>query len=180
MVIRRPDGTPYCPTGQFKQFDPENQVFDLFNRYDQELISIGGIPIFYYEVFIPMNTIDPLYLESRGKFWSQNPIELQAVYEPVQQQYFLNTFGVDGPDEVVFYLNYRDVLDRIGHPPRIGSRIFTPHKRENWEIKDRKTTDFYKWGEMRLEIYCDRFRENLTTGEGKVTQPEIQPKFEIN
>ena len=178
-MIRRPDGTPYTLSGSLKQFDPSNQTHDLFNRYDQELIALGGSPIFYYEMFIGSNTIDKLYIESRGKLWSQHPIELTAVYEPIAGQASMGLFGLDSPDDsMVFYLNYKAFLESVGHPPVIGSRIFTPHKREHWEIINRKSGGFQRFGEVRLEIYTKRFQESLTTMEGRVSQAE--PDFEIN
>lgn len=67
MTIYKPDGKPYCPTGSLQQFDdglPERSLFDL---YDEETIRLGGSPLFYYELFIDANNIDPLYVESRAK-----------------------------------------------------------------------------------------------------------------
>ena len=63
MGILGNDGKPYKPAGSLQQFDPENTEHCLFNLWDQELIEIGGSPIFYYEVFIQSGTIDPLYRE---------------------------------------------------------------------------------------------------------------------
>lgn len=178
MTIRKPDGSIYEPLGSIVQFDPENPTHELYNRWDAEIIKIGGSPIFYYEVFIGAKTIDPLYLESKGKIWSQHPTQLFAVYEPIASQGLITNFGVDSPDNMVFYLNYRAVLDTLGHPPVIGSRIFTPHKREHWEIVERKVGAFQKWGEIRIELYCTRFQDDASLGAGRVSQ--AQPDFEIN
>lgn len=178
MAIKNTDGTTYQVTGSLNQFDPESPAHDLFNRYDQEAIELGGSPIFYYELFIQFQTIDKLYLEDRGKLWSPIPVQLKAIYEPISSTKDQGLFGIDSPDEIVFMLNYRAVLDRLGQPPKVGSRIFTPHKRENWIIIQRNVGDFHLYGEVRLELVCQRFQENLTTQEGKVTQQ--QPDFEIN
>ena len=66
----------------------------------------------------------------------------------------------------------------MGHPPKIGSRIHTPHKREDWVVVQRNPGDYKLWGEIRLELLCQRFQETVTTGEGKVTQKK--PDFRIN
>lgn len=178
MAIKNPDGSTYQVTGTLQQFDPDNPEFDLFNEWDQEVIAIGGTPLFYYEVFIQSNTLDKLYVEDRGKLWSPNPVCLYGYYDPIPSQNFQGAFGIDSPDELMFELNYRDVLRRLCHPPKIGSRIYTPHKREHWLIMQRNVEVFKMWGELRLQLMCTRFQESLTTGEGKVTQRE--PNFAVN
>jgi len=74
MAIKNPDGSNFKVTNTLQQFDPENTELDLFNDWDKEVIEIGGAPIFYYEVFIQMNTVDELYVEDRGKIWSPHPL----------------------------------------------------------------------------------------------------------
>ena len=177
-MIKNPDGTPYNVAGSLQQFDPENPEHDLFNVWDDEAIKIGGSPIFYYEVFIQEQTVDPIYLEDRGKIYSNCPVKLWAVYEPITSQNYMNAFGFDSPDEMLFELNYRDVLNTLGHPPKIGARLYSPHKRENWKIVQRNVEEFKLWGELRLQLLSQRFQESRTTGEGKVTQKE--PDFKMN
>lgn len=178
MAIKNVDGKPYSLSGSLQQFDPENREFELFNEWDSEIIQIGGSPIFYYEVYIQSNTVDPLYLEDRGKIWSSNPIQLWSFYDPVPAQNYMTTFGIDAPDEIMFEFNYNDVLKLLGHPPVVGSRIFTPHRREHWEIIQRSDELYQLWGQIRLQVMCKRFQESLTTGEGKVTQKE--PSYNVN
>lgn len=161
-----------------QQFDPENREFDLFNQWDQEVIQFGGSPIFYYEVFIQKNTVDPLYREDRGKIFSNNPVQLWTYYDPQASQNYMNMFGMDSPDDIKFEFNYRAVLKALGHPPKIGSRLFTPHKRENWVVVQRNVSEFKFWGELHLILMCQRFQESVTTGEGRVTQK--QPDFKLN
>lgn len=178
MAIQNPDGSSYQTTGTLQQFDPENPEHELFNVWDQEVIEIGGSPIMYHEVFINVNNIDELYVEARDKLWSEKPICLYGYYDPIPSQNAMGAFGIDSPDEMMFEFNYRHVLKTLGHPPKIGARIFTPHKRENWVVKQRNVEVFKLWGEIRLQVMCDRFQESLTTGEGKVTQRKTD--FQIN
>ena len=177
-MIRNCDGTPYKPTGTLQQFDPESREQSLFNQWDSEVIELGGSPIFYYELFLQKQTIDPLYREDRGKIWSDKPYKLFGFYEPIPAQNYMNAFGLDAPDEMKFEFNYRTVLKTIGHPPKLGSRLFTPHKREHWVIVQRAVGEFKMWGEIRLILMCQRFQESVTTGEGKVTQPTTD--FKLN
>jgi len=170
MTIRNCDGTPYKLSGSLDTYDPNNPEHFLLNSFDSELVQIAGTPILYFEVFIQRQTIDPLYREDRGKLFSNNPITLNGYYEPIPSQNYMNMFGIDAPDEVQFQFNARAVLKAIGHPPKIGSRLYTPHKGENWVVIQRNYGDFFLWGEMRMTIIAQRFQESVTTGEGRVTQ----------
>ena len=172
------NGKPYRAAGSFQQFDPESPDHCLFNLWDEEIIKFAGAPLFYHEVMIQVGSLDKLYREDRGKLWSPNPIQLWAVYEPVPSENLVNVFGIDSPTEMVFQLNFRATLRDVGHPPKIGSRIYTPHKREDWVIIQRNSGDYQLWGEIRLELLCQRFQESVTTGEGKATQKK--PDFKIN
>lgn len=178
MAIFNPDGSEYKVAGSIQQFDPENPEFDLFNSWDQEAIQMGGTPVMYYEVHISQNTINPTYGEDRGKFWDPNYICLYGYYNPIPPQNNLGLFGVDAPDELMIEFNLSDVKRRIGHLPVVGSRLYTPHKRENWVIIQRNIEEYKLWGELRLQLMCQRFRESLSTGEGRVTQKE--PDFNID
>jgi hypothetical protein len=179
MALLNADGSPYTVTGSIEQFNPNDPQHELFNLWDQEAIRQGGSPCLYYEVVISPQVIDRQYLEARGKFWSQFPVNLYCTYDPVHAQNILNPFGIDAPDELQIEFNYRDVLQKVGHPPKIGSRIYTPHLRENWEIIQRNLGEFKMWGALRLTIIAKRFQESTTTGEGKVTQKNPNPKYKI-
>jgi hypothetical protein len=178
MILRNPDGSQYNVVGSLQQFDPENPEHCLFNQWDAEAIRIGGSPIFYYEMFIQVATLDPIYREDRGKIFSNHPVQLFCYYEPVANQKYQNMFGIDGLDEMVFSFNYQDVLNTIGHPPKLGSRMFTPHLRENWVIVQRNLEEYKLWGALRIDIFCKKFQESTTTGEGRVTQK--QPDFAVD
>lgn len=178
MPVRNPDGSIYSVSGSRSQFDPENPDLLLFDLWDAEAIRIGGSPIFYYEVFIQPQTTDLLYMEDRGKIWSNDPVELYCFYEPIPASNTMTLHGIDGWDEMVFELNARDMLRTLGHPPRIGSRLFTPHKREHWEIIQREYAEWKMWGEIRMRLICKRFRESSTNDPGVADQK--QPDFQLH
>lgn len=179
MGLKNLDGTPYALRGSVQMFDPNDRTHDLFNLWDQESIMRGGSPLYYYEVIITPNMIDPVYLEARGKLFSNNPVQLWCNYEPIPSQNLINQFGIDAPDEMKFELNYRSVLKSVGHPPKIGSRLFTPHLKENWVIVQRNLGEFKLWGALRIELICQRFQEDVVTGEGKVSQKQPDLKIKI-
>jgi hypothetical protein len=178
-MIRNSDGSCYQLAGSIQQFDPENPEFNLFNLWDQEIIKQGGSPIFYYELMIQPQSVDPLYIEDRGKLWSTIPIQLYCFYDPQPNQNAQGMFGLDSPDEMVFEFNFRDVLNRVGHSPKVGSRLFTPHKGENWEVIQRNDGEFKLWGQLRLQLICRKFQESATTS-GVNPQPKVDFKLNPN
>jgi hypothetical protein len=175
-MLRNPDGTPY-KLSDYQLFDPCSSTNDLFQEWDAEVITQGGSPVFYYEVIIPSGTIDPVFREARNKLYSPIPVRLWSFYEPTPNQFYQDVYAIGSPDEQLFEFNKQSVIDSIGHMPKIGSRIFTPHRRENWMILDIKTGGFQAWGELRLQLICERFKETVTTNEGQVTQR--QPDFKL-
>src|SRR3990167_477401 len=175
-MILKSDGTPYRVLGSRQQFDDESPEHDLFNLWDDEAIKIGGSPIFYYEMFVQDQTVDPLYLEDRGKIFSNNPIQLYCFYEPIPSQNAQTAFGIDAPDEMMFEFNYRSVLKTIGYPPKIGSRLHTPFLKENWVIIERKLGEFQMWGVVRLQLFCQRFQENTTDKSSVASQKPVNYK----
>lgn len=163
-MIYRSDGRPYAVTGSRQQFDDGLPEHDLFHIWDEESIKVGGSPIFYYELFIDTNNVDPIYLESRVKMFNPHPIQLWCFYEPVPSQNMQTAFGIDSPDEMIFELNYRATLRDVGHVPKIGSKIFTPFLKENWVIIERKTGEMKMYGVVRIQLICQRFQEDSVSG----------------
>lgn len=169
-MLRRNDGTPYTVGGSLSAYNPQSAERALFDRWDAEAIRINGTPLHYYELFLDANNIDPDYLESRNKIWCQTYICLYGMYDPITSQNYQNMFGIDSPDEeMVFELNFSETLKILGHKPKVGSRIFTPHRGEHWVIKQIESGEWKMWKELRLRLLCDRYQESLSTGEGRVT-----------
>lgn len=177
MPLYNKDGTPYRVSGTRQQFNDLSPDLALFDLWDQEAIRIGGTPIYYYEVFVPEQTTDPLYIENRGKVWSTSPVELWAVYEPVASTNTQTAFGYDAPDEMKFELNYRAMLDAIGHMPAIGSRIRSPFLKEDWELVQRNLNEFKMYKALRIEFLCKRFQDDAIGGPSISSQKDIQYKI---
>lgn len=179
MAIKNPDGSLYKPTGSLQQYDPASTEHDLFNLWDQEVIEIGGTPLEYYNIFINVNDIDELYQEARNKIYSQNPVCIYGYYDPIPTSNALGAFGIDSPDEIMFEFNYKHVMNTLGFAPKIGSRIHTPFRNEDWMVVQRGVEVFKLWGQLRLQVMCVRFQETLTTGEGRVAKNR-KKDFNVN
>jgi hypothetical protein len=177
MAINNPDGTPYLPTGSMQQFDPENPEFDLFNVWDQEAIEIGGSPILYYEVSIQANTMDPLYLEDRGKLWSPKPICLYGFYDPNPNIHDSTVWGGDSPGELMLEFNYQYILEKLGHPPVVGSRMHTVHRKQNWVVRQNNVEEYKLWGQLRLQCMCAAWQSSLSDNSDISTQAKPDVSF---
>lgn len=169
-MIRNPDGSEYKTLGTVQQYGNSASQLKLNDFWDQQIIMQGGSPMYYYEVFIPPAVIDKTYIEARSKLFSPKPVQLWCSYEPIASENFITALGWDSPGDVVFDLNAKAVIQAIGHMPKIGSRVFTPHLAENWEIVQRNLGGFMLWGAMRVQLICKKFTEKLTTADGRVTQ----------
>lgn len=168
-MMLRPDGKPYKAAGSMRQFNPNSRQHDLFNLWDQQAIKQGGTPLYYYEVFIPTGEIDKTYWEARGKIYSKNPIEIWGTYDPMPDQNYMNSFGFTAPADQIVDCNAKAVIKAIGHMPKIGARLYTPHLGHNWEIVQRNLGEYKMWGALRVQLVLKSFTESLTTQEGKVT-----------
>lgn len=171
MVIYRQDGTPYHVTGSIQQFDDRQPEHDLFHLWDEESLKMGGSPIEYYECMIQFNSLDELYLEDRGKIFSTHSVVLWANYEPIPSQNAQTAFGIDSPDEMVFEINFRAAMRDIGHLPKVGSKIYTPHLQENWVMIQRNLGEFKMWGVVRIEMLCQRWQDDRKEKQGMKGKP---------
>lgn len=172
-MIKNSDGTPYKLKGEFSAYDPENKSLELINKWDQELIRMNGTPVYYYQVIIDTNMIDEVYNEARNKLFNPCFIKMWCNYQPQDQQNLSTLFGMDGsPDEeIILEFNYQSIKNCIPDISKmIGSRIFTPHRRENWIVIDYKLSDFKLWSAFRLLVHCKKFQETSTTSNGEVTK----------
>jgi len=176
MAIYNQDGTPYKALGSIQQYNPNSPDLELFDSWDQEIIKQGGSPLIYYECMIQTATMNKTYMEDRGKLFSPVGIQLWGYYEPVTSPNYQDFFGINGAVDVIFELNFKAALNTIGHPPKVGSRIYSPHRGgQDWEIIMRNVGEFKLWGALRLQLVCTTFQESVTTNEGKVTanKPKI-------
>lgn len=180
MPLLNPNGTPYTTAGSLQHYDPESPQHDLFNLWDEEAIQQAGSPVYYKELYIPTGEIDTDYMEARGALFSPHPIQLWASYDPMASQNYMSAFGIDSMNEVILELNYRAVLRTIGHPPKLGSIIYTPHLGENWEIIQRNLGEFKMWGALRLQLICRQFQESVTRQSGRATAnpPKVKKALE--
>jgi hypothetical protein len=171
-MIRNSDGTPYQVSGTLNIFNPANtEERSLLNQFDSEIIRINGTPLCYYEFLADASSINNLYFEARSALFDQNPITLYAYYDPITSQNYQDMFGIDSRNMMTFELNYDATVAAIGHLPVVGSRLYSPHRGENWVIIQKGAGDWKLWGQIRLLLECQQFQETSTRGEGKVTQP---------
>lgn len=178
-MLRNLDGSPYRVSGELRVFNgSENREKDLLSSYDAEIIRINGAPLLYYEYLADANSIDPQYLEARSAIFNPEPVTLYAYYDPITSQNYQTMFGVDSPNMITFELNYQAAVGAIGHLPRVGSRLYTPHRGENWEVIQRGAADWKLWGQIRLVLECRQFQESLTRGDGRVTK--AQNPYKVN
>lgn len=157
------DGRPYRASGKLQMYNPTDPKHDLFNKWDRDAIMAGGTPVYYHEVIIQTNTVDPIYFEDRGKIYNPNPVEIWASYEPQPDMPYVTEFGFNGMADIILDCNYKDVLERIGHPPKPGSWIRTPHLDRDWILVNSTLGEFGHWGALRIKMVLKRFQDDIHT-----------------
>ncbi len=167
-MILNSDGSVYRTVGSLQNYDPKNPDLALFSSFDEEQIELYGSPILYYECLIQFQSLDKLYLEDRSKIFSPKSITLFALYEPVPSQQSQGIFGIDGLGDNIFEVNYNAIVRKLGHIPKVGSRILTPLHQESWVIVQINGGEYRNWSQLRLTIICQKFQENITTEESKM------------
>lgn len=173
MTIYNTNGLPYVPSGSIQQFDPGNPDTSFLQSVDMEGIHAFGSPIYYYERFSSGN-IDYTYREDRSELWSQIPLMFFGYYEPIASTNNLGVFGIDAADELMITCNYKEVLGVVNHVPKIGSRIFTPQLRENWEIIQCNLSEMkLLWQVYHIELILRRFQESKTNSSSVIPQPTL-------
>lgn len=162
MAILKPDGSAYSVSGVngLNSYRPGGQDQELFDKLDQEQISLGGSEISYFKCFIDSN-FDDLYMESRDSIIAQEGYKLKCVFEPVKPLQNLDQFGIDSPDELILFFNITKFREVVGEMPKVKSLIFAHWERSWWECCAVEHDGPYKlWTKYRLNVVVKKHQKS--------------------
>jgi len=97
-------------------FDQDNPDISLFNLIDDEIIKLSGSQILLYKYY-QNEDYDPVYMESRNKTISRDPVLLYGHYEPRAVEENLTQFGIELTNDQLFVFN-KSYLERV-----VGRRL---------------------------------------------------------
>ena len=170
VKLRNEDGTSYDADIQSntKLYDRDSADHALMNSIDQEQTQRSGAPVEYYRIMVD-GRMDPVWMEQRQKVSLGQGIPMIAVYEPTTPLLSMGGFGfpiADSGEQMTFFVNKIDFLEKVGEMPRVQSIIRTCDDGMLWEITDVQVnladSDRKIYGKHHLGLLCVKYRESIT------------------
>jgi len=130
---------------ELSMFDPENADLNLFNLVDDELIRIAGSELLYYK-FLQSEDYDEVYLESRTKPISTEPLKVYGHYEPKPMEQNLTEFGLELTNDQLFVFNKSYITQKLHREPIGGDIIKPKFQNQKYEIFEVQEDSFQIYG----------------------------------
>lgn len=143
-------------------FDPENPDVNLFNLIDDEIIRIAGSPLHYFKSFISED-FDDVYLESKNKTISSEPIVVHGHYEPSVVEEVLSNFGIELTNDQLFVFNKSYIEAALGRQPLIGDQIKPQFQNQKYEITEVQEEGFEMYGVYHMACTTKLLRDDKAT-----------------
>jgi hypothetical protein len=139
-------------------FDATNPDIDLFNLIDDETIRISGSKIALYKYY-PSQEFDDVYMESRSKTISKEPVILFAHYQPKAIEQNLSQFGLEVDNDQVFTFNKLYVERKLGRPIIVGDIIAPMFQSIKYKVYQVSEDSYEVYGVYHLMCYCNLLRD---------------------
>lgn len=139
-------------------FDDSNPDRDLFNLIDDETIRISGSKVNIYKYY-PSQEYDDVYMESRSKAISKEPITVFAHYEPKAIEQNLNQFGISLENDQIFTFNKLYIERKLGRSLIVGDIIAPLFQDIKYKIYQVSEDSFESYGVYHLLAYCNLLRD---------------------
>jgi len=139
-------------------FDQNNPDIDFFNLIDDETIRISGSKVNIYKYY-PSNEFDDVYMESRSKTISKEPVTVFAHYEPKAVEQNLNQFGLSLENDQIFTFNKMYVERKLGRSVIVGDIIAPLFQDIKYKVYQVSEDSFEVYGVYHLLCYCNLLRD---------------------
>ena len=139
-------------------FDKNNSDKNLFDMVDDELIKLSGSEIMLFK-YMKSDDYDDVYMESRQKPISIEPIKLFGNYDPRALEENLTQFGLEIQNDQVFIFNKNHVERRVGRsiiPGDVLKPLFQNIKYEVYQVQD---DSFESYGIYHLTVHAKLLRD---------------------
>ena len=144
-------------------FDQNNADINLFNLVDDEMIRLAGSKFYFYK-YQQSEYFDPVYMESRNKPISIQPIVVHGYYEPIAMSENLTQFGIELVNDQVFTFNKSYIERKLGRSVIPGDVIKPAFQDQRYEIFEAVEDSFEVYGVYHLVCSARLLRDT----------PEIQ------
>jgi len=139
-------------------FDDSNPDKDLFNLIDDETIRISGSKVNIYKYY-PSQEYDDVYMESRSKTISKEPITVFAHYEPKAVEQNLNQFGISLENDQIFTFNKLYIERKLGRSIIVGDIVAPLFQDIKYKVYQVSEDSFEAYGVYHLLVYCNLLRD---------------------
>tara|TARA_Y100001973_G_C5196832_1_gene334846 strand:- start:1861 stop:2406 length:546 start_codon:yes stop_codon:yes gene_type:complete len=131
---------------------------NLFNMIDSENIKLSGSKIKVFK-YIKSNDIDDIYMESRQKTISPEPVVVWGHFDPRPIEENLSQFGVEVQYDQVFNFNKSYVENILGSPIEIGDILEPEFQDIKFEVYEVQEDSFEAYGVYHLLVHAKVLRD---------------------
>lgn len=151
-------------------FDQENPDITLFNYVDDELIRLSGSKLLYYKYNQGEQDFDEVYMESRNKPISKEPITIYGHYEPTVLEENLTQFGIELTNDQIFVFN-KSYIDRvIGRRPIPGDVVEPKFQKQKYELFEIQEDSFEAYGVYHYSCSAKLLRDSPDVQDTPLTE----------
>jgi hypothetical protein len=140
-------------------FDQNNADINLFNLVDDEMIRLAGSKFLFYK-YQQNDDFDPVYMESRNKPISIQPLVVHGYYEPIAMSENLTQFGIELTNDQVFTFNKSYIERKLGRSVIPGDVIKPAFQEQRYEIFEAVEDSFEAYGVYHLVCSARLLRDN--------------------
>jgi len=148
-------------------FDKNNSDKNLFDMVDDELIKLSGSEIMLFK-YMKSDDYDDVYMESRQKPISIEPIKLFGNYDPRSLEENLTQFGLEIQNDQVFIFNKSYIERRIGRIIIPGDVLKTVFQNMKFEVYQVVEESFESYGVYHLMVYAKLLRDTEQIHNGDI------------
>ena len=131
---------------------------NLFNIIDSENIKLSGSKIKVYK-YMQSNDVDDIYMESRQKTISPEPVVVWGHFDPRPIEENLSQFGVEVQYDQVFNFNKSYVENLLGSPIEIGDVLEPEFQDIKFEVYEVQEDSFEAYGVYHLLVHAKVLRD---------------------
>lgn len=154
-------------------FDRNNSDRNLFNMVDDELIKLSGSEILLYK-YMRSNDYDDVYMESRQKPITVEPVKLFGNYDPRALEENLTQFGLEIQNDQTFIFN-KDHVERLAGRPIIPGDVLRPLFQDmKYEVYQVQDDSFEAYGVYHLTVYAKLLRDTEQVHNDDINTAETQ------
>ena len=156
-VTTPPTNYPESRDSRLSLYNKKNDK-NLFNLVDAENIKLSGSKIFVYK-YTPSEEYDDVYMESRQKVISPEPVVLWAHYDPRPIEEELSEFGVEIQYDQTFIFNKSQTEAILGRPIINGDIIEPEFQNAKFEVFEVQEDEFSSYGVYHLLVNAKILRD---------------------